>query len=97
MAGVNSILFVLKGAAQDDAVGIQKWWSTAKTIASHAKQPNKHVELLNAGTWLIHSNEGLRFLGRAIGLAVDNGLEYKVLFFDKPFEFEATNVEAKPS
>jgi hypothetical protein len=94
---MNSIFFVLKGAAQDDAVGISKWWSTAKIIASHAKQPNKDVEMLNAATWLIRSNEGLRFLGHAIGLAGDNGLEYKILFFEKTSEFERSSVEPSSS
>jgi hypothetical protein len=93
---VNSILLAIKRPAitqnaSANAAAIGKWWKAIEKFDSDAAT-NKGVEVLNAGTYLIRSNDGLLLLADGIRLAHGESLEYKVLFFEQPAE-----LPAKPS
>jgi hypothetical protein len=82
---MHSILLVIKNPPADDSEKTGKWLQLSETCA-RAAMPNKGYDLLSAGTFLIHTDEGLHFLGLAICQAKQDGLQYRVLFFDESSE-----------
>src|SRR2546422_1066445 len=84
---MHSILLAIKrpmptGNQAVDTAATEKWWKAADKL-DNAAAPNKGVEILSAGTYLIRADDGLPFLADGIRQAHEDSLQYKVLFFEE--------------
>ena len=82
---MNSILLVLVKPSLQDKIGSSQW-STVTSDVEGDETTKKGVEILNRGTYLIHANDGLPFLGLAIHQADLQTVQYRIFFFESSAE-----------
>jgi hypothetical protein len=89
---MQSILLAIKrplitGNLDADNAAIGKWNKSLEQFDRDA-ETNKGCERLNLGTYLIHSNDGLKTLADGIHLAFGNKLECRVFFVEKDAQLQ---------